>query len=74
MLLVGIVHEIVELAHWIAEQVGLTFWHDETGNISHNLRTVVVDASGRMRKIFSGNQWSSSELLQEMLNAADTAH
>jgi len=38
----------------LAEQVGLTFWHDETGNISHNLRTVVVDASGRIRKIFSG--------------------
>jgi len=54
----------------LAEQVGLTFWHDETGNISHNLRTVVVDASGRIRKIFSGNQWSSSELVQEMLNAA----
>ena len=53
----------------LAEQVGLTFWHDETGNISHNLRTVVVDASGRVRKTFSGNQWSSSELVQEMLNA-----
>src|SRR5437667_739072 len=58
----------------LAEQVGLTFWHDETGNISHNLRTVVVDASGRIRKIFSGNQWSSSELVQEMLNAAALAH
>jgi len=57
----------------LAEQVGLTFWHDETGNISHNLRTVVVDASGRVRKIFSGNQWSSSELVQEMLNAAGPA-
>src|SRR6266404_5292471 len=54
----------------LAEQVGLIFSHDETGNISHNLRTVVVDASGSVRKIFSGNQWSSSELVQEMLNAA----
>ncbi len=54
----------------LAEQVGLIFSHDETGNISHNLRTVVVDASGSVRKIFSGNQWSSSELVQELLNAA----
>ena len=53
----------------LAEQVGLTFWHDETGSISHNLRTVVVDASGRLRKIFTGNQWNSDELIEEMVRA-----
>src|SRR6267378_3514014 len=30
----------------LAEQVGLTFWRDDTGSISHNLRTFVADASG----------------------------
>jgi len=54
----------------LAEQVGLNFWHDETGNISHNLRTVVIDASGRLRKIFNGNQWSTDELVEEMKKAA----
>ena len=54
----------------LAEQVGLTFWHDDTGNISHNLRTFVVDASGRLRKILNGNQWTSDELVQEMTEAA----
>jgi len=54
----------------LAEQVGLNFWHDETGNISHNLRTVVMDASGRLRKIFNGNQWSTDELVEEMKKAA----
>jgi protein SCO1 len=54
----------------IGEQVGLTFWHDETGSISHNLRTVVVDASGRLRKTFVGNQWSSDELVEELVKAA----
>ena len=57
----------------IAEQVGMLFWREGEGAISHNLRTVVVDTSGRLRKIFSGNQWSSSELVQEMLNAAGPA-
>jgi protein SCO1 len=54
----------------LAEQVGLTFWHDETGSISHNLRTVVVDGSGRLRKIFPGNQWNSDELIEELMKAA----
>ena len=53
----------------LAEQVGLTFWHDDTGNISHNLRTFVVDASGRLRKVLTGNQWTSDELVQEMVEA-----
>jgi protein SCO1/2 len=55
----------------LAEQVGLIFSRDQTGNITHNLRTVVVDVSGRIRKIFSGNQWTTTELVQEMLNATN---
>ena len=55
----------------LAEQVGLTFWHDDTGSISHNLRTVVVDASGRLQKILVGNQWTSDELVTEMVKAAN---
>ena len=54
----------------LAEQVGLTFWHDETGSISHNLRAVVVDAGGRLQKVFVGNQWTSDELVEEMVKAA----
>ncbi len=53
----------------VAEQVGMTFWHDGDG-ISHNLRTVVIDASGRVQKIFSGNKWTSDELVAEMVKAA----
>src|SRR5438552_15018434 len=54
----------------LAEQVGLTFWHDETGSISHKLRAVVVDAGGRLQKVFVGNQWTSDELVEEMVKAA----
>ncbi len=54
----------------ITEQFGLAFWHDETGSISHNLRTVVVDARGRVQKVFAGNKWTSDELVAEMVKAA----
>ncbi len=54
----------------LGEQVGLAFWHDETGSISHNLRTVVVDAAGRVQRIFTGNTWTPDEMVQEMVKAA----
>jgi len=54
----------------LAEQVGLTFLNDESGSISHNLRTVVIDSSGRLRKIFVGNKWTTAELVQEITEAA----
>jgi protein SCO1/2 len=54
----------------IAEQFGLTFWHDETGSLSHNLRTAVIDATGRVQKIYTGNKWTSDELASELQAAA----
>jgi len=54
----------------IGEQVGLTFWHDTNGSISHNLRTVVIDAGGRVQKIFEGNAWTVAELAEEMVKGA----
>ncbi|HWX22903.1 MAG TPA: SCO family protein [Candidatus Binatia bacterium] len=54
----------------IGDQLGLAFWKDETGSISHNLRTAVVDAAGKVQKIFQGNQWTSEELVTEMVKVA----
>ena len=34
--------------------------------ISHNLRTVLIDASGHIRKIYSGNDWKPSTVLADM--------
>jgi protein SCO1/2 len=72
-----------DAAHWsfltgtliditaIAEQCGLLFWRDGDGvNISHNLRTAVVDAQGRVQKILPENKWTSQELAEEILKAA----
>lgn len=57
----------------LTEQFGMFFWHDQTGGISHNLRTVVVDARGRVQKIIPENQWKPDELVAEMVKAAAVA-
>jgi len=40
------------------------------GNISHNLRTVVLDPQGRIYRLFDGNQWTPRELADAILEAA----
>ena len=39
-------------------------------NISHNLRTVVLDPQGRIYRQFDGNQWTSQQLADAMTRAA----
>ena len=41
----------------------------EGGQLNHNLRTVVVDAAGRVQRVFPGNEWSAAELVAEMKRA-----
>ncbi|HTG45181.1 MAG TPA: SCO family protein [Verrucomicrobiae bacterium] len=53
----------------ITEQVGLAFAY-ENGTFNHNLRTVVVDREGVIRKIIIGNEWKPEELVQELVAAA----
>jgi protein SCO1/2 len=58
----------------LGAKFGLTFWRDETGSISHNLRTLVIDASGRVQNIIGGNEWTSDELVRELVKAAKAKH
>jgi protein SCO1/2 len=51
-------------------QFGEYFGHDPSGGINHNLRTIVVDARGRIQSIIQGNTWTSDELVAEILKAA----
>ena len=44
---------------------GLEFWEGGS-EITHNLRTVVFDAQGRMRKVFPENTWTAKELADEL--------
>jgi protein SCO1/2 len=54
----------------IAEQVGLTFAF-ENGTFNHNLRTVVVDKDGRLRRNFWGNEWTAEQLAEEIIAGAE---
>lgn len=45
------------------------FWN-EGDTIGHNLRTVVIDPSGHIQKIFEGSQWTADELVSEMIQAS----
>lgn len=49
--------------------VGLE-WRSTAGRVDHNLRTVVLDAQGRVRHIFRGDTWTPQELAAELLAAA----
>ncbi|MEO8428583.1 MAG: SCO family protein [Verrucomicrobiota bacterium] len=53
----------------ITEQFGLGFSR-QGPTINHNLRTVVVDANGRVRRILTGNDWKAAELVEEIGRAA----
>jgi len=53
----------------LGDTVGLEFKRVD-GRIDHNLRTVVVDANGRLRRIFRGNEWTPQELAAELRAAA----
>ncbi|GEP45764.1 hypothetical protein [Brevifollis gellanilyticus] len=39
------------------------------GLIDHNLRTIVIDAQGRIQRVFDGNQWTTDQLIAEMKKA-----
>jgi protein SCO1 len=53
----------------LADQLGENYWREGT-SIGHNMRTVVVDPKGRIRKIFPGNKWTVDELINEMVSAS----
>jgi protein SCO1/2 len=62
----GALNEVTALT----EQAGLTFYQDGGGSISHNLRTLVFGADGKLRKNFVGNNWTSDDLVQELVKGS----
>ena len=38
-------------------------------SLDHTLRTIVVDAAGRVQKVFAGNEWKAAELTSAMRRA-----
>lgn len=56
----------------LTEQFGLVFSRDQENmiNFNHNLRTVVVDTTGKIHKILIGNEWKPEELTEAIKAAA----
>jgi protein SCO1/2 len=61
--------DLIELTA-IGDQVGEQFARNPGAGLSHNLRTVVVDAQGRIQKIYPNNDWTADELVAEILEGA----
>lgn len=60
--------DLVEITA-LADHFGLKFW--KAGNsISHNLRTVVIDATGKVQAIVPENKWTPDDLAGEIRKAA----
>jgi protein SCO1/2 len=53
----------------LTDQLGLLF-ASRNGTIEHNLRTVIIDANGRIAQIYIGNEWDVNEFTAEMKKAA----
>ncbi len=55
----------------VAPELDFRFWRDN-GALSHNLRTVVVDRTGKIFKQFDGNDWTPAQLADAIRAAAKT--
>jgi protein SCO1/2 len=53
----------------ITEQFEMVFAPDGSF-FSHNVRTAVIDAHGRVQRIFAGNEWKVADFVAEMVKAA----
>jgi protein SCO1/2 len=42
----------------------------DDGPITHNLRTAIIDPSGRLAKVYDGNDWTPDQLLRDLSTAA----
>ena len=56
----------------LTEQFGLGFAREGT-IFNHNLRTIVIDAAGRVQSVLIGNEWKPEELIAELVKAAKVA-
>jgi protein SCO1/2 len=55
----------------IGEQFGLQFWRPNPNDpISHNVRTVVLDTTGRVQWISNENEFKAADLVDQILKAA----
>lgn len=53
----------------LAAQFGINVIREQDGTITHNLRTAIVDSSGRVYTILDNNAWTAEELARELRDA-----
>jgi protein SCO1/2 len=53
----------------LALRCGVSFWEAD-GTIVHNVRTVLVDPSGRVVRVIAENEWTPEEVARELRAAA----
>ena len=39
---------------------------DDPRNITHNLRTAIVDAKGKLVKAYTGNEWTPEQAIADL--------
>jgi protein SCO1 len=44
----------------------LSVTRDDQGNITHNLRTALIDPNGKVVKLYSGNDWVPEDVLRDL--------
>jgi protein SCO1/2 len=51
-----------------ASRFGVTIARDTSDplNITHNLRTVIVDRDGKLVKVYTGNEWTPDQILADL--------
>ena len=52
-----------------AAQFGVNVIREQDGTITHNLRTLVIDATGTVRQARDGNTWTADELVGDLRSA-----
>ena len=55
----------------VASAFGVSVIHDQTNPemLTHNLRTAVIDATGHLRKIYNGREWTPEMLITDLRDA-----
>ena len=51
-----------------ASRFGVTIGRDmsDPKNITHNLRTVIIDPDGKLKKTYTGNEWTPDQILADL--------
>jgi protein SCO1/2 len=57
----------------LAAEFGINVIREKDGTITHNLRTAVIDPSGRVVSIVDNNTWTAEELAASLRNAVAAA-